>query len=187
MEARGDEAVGWYHSHPVFDARPSQRDNANQCNYQALCERDGAEPWVGAIVAPYDQALPSPASRTRWWVVRKQAGRLQPYAVAVTHDEPVPVDHEVREQARQVLLQQRDDVGRLDLAQVWRSFSAVAQGEPQGGPLSRVDKLMISLRRHLPAGDEPAAQAALEEIRKDVEQIWGVQLGRALPAEPSAP
>lgn len=36
-------------------------DNENQRNYQALC-RDaatGLEPWVGAIVGPYDQGLES--------------------------------------------------------------------------------------------------------------------------------
>lgn len=62
MGERGLIPVGWYHSHPIFEARPSAKDNENQRNYQALC-RDadtGLEPWVGAIVGPYDQALPSP-------------------------------------------------------------------------------------------------------------------------------
>ena len=36
-------------------------DNENQRNYQTLCrhQASGLEPWVGAIVSPYDQALES--------------------------------------------------------------------------------------------------------------------------------
>lgn len=50
-----------YHSHPVFEARPSQKDNENQRNYQALCHDPdtGLAPWVGAIVSPFDPGLPS--------------------------------------------------------------------------------------------------------------------------------
>jgi hypothetical protein len=76
MAAKGLSPVGWYHSHPIFEARPSLKDNENQRNYQALC-RDpdsGLEPWVGAIVGPYDQALPSLAAVARMWVVRGGAG-----------------------------------------------------------------------------------------------------------------
>ena len=62
MDDAGLIPVGWYHSHPVFEPRPSAKDNENQRNYQALC-RDaatGLEPWVGAIVGPYDDRLPTP-------------------------------------------------------------------------------------------------------------------------------
>ncbi|KAJ2005602.1 hypothetical protein GGI04_002178 [Coemansia thaxteri] len=46
--------VGWFHSHPTFDAMPSVRDIHNQHAYQALCRRaaDSVEPFVGAIVSP---------------------------------------------------------------------------------------------------------------------------------------
>ena len=36
MEAKGQTCVGWYHSHPVFEPSPSQKDMDNQRNYQAL-------------------------------------------------------------------------------------------------------------------------------------------------------
>ena len=51
-----------YHSHPVFEARPSQKDNENQRNYQALCHdaSTGLAPWVGVIISPYLPSLPSP-------------------------------------------------------------------------------------------------------------------------------
>ena len=85
LEAAGLIPVGWYHSHPVFQARPSVKDNENQRNYQALCREPvtGLEPWVGAIISPYDQALPTEASDIQFWVV-KQQGRpcdLVPYEI----------------------------------------------------------------------------------------------------------
>jgi hypothetical protein len=59
-----------YHSHPVFAPAPSQKDAENQRNYQALfrCPASGVEPFLGAIVGPWDLQLPSPvrASRRMW-------------------------------------------------------------------------------------------------------------------------
>ena len=47
--------VGWYHSHPVFEASPSVRDIENQRNYQKLfqCERTQLNPFVGAIICTF--------------------------------------------------------------------------------------------------------------------------------------
>lgn len=52
-----------YHSHPVFEPRPSQKDMENQRNYQALFRDSNAnEPFVGLIIGPYDVAMLGPAS-----------------------------------------------------------------------------------------------------------------------------
>ena len=55
-----------YHSHPIFAPKPSQKDNENQRNYQALfrCDKTRLEPFVGAIVGPYDLQLPTQVSTT---------------------------------------------------------------------------------------------------------------------------
>ena len=86
MSAAGMVPVGWYHSHPIFEPRPSAKDNENQRNYQALCrlEPSGLEPWVGAIVSPYDQALPTSQSGLQFWVVRQRERSLTPYHVRVS-------------------------------------------------------------------------------------------------------
>lgn len=42
--------VGWYHSHPTFAPKPSNRDIENQFNWQT---NFGDQPFVGFIVAPY--------------------------------------------------------------------------------------------------------------------------------------
>ncbi|KND05014.1 uncharacterized protein SPPG_00695 [Spizellomyces punctatus DAOM BR117] len=55
FSAKGYDVVGWYHSHPTFDPIPSIRDIENQIAYQTLFQRhDGVEPFIGAIVTPYD-------------------------------------------------------------------------------------------------------------------------------------
>lgn len=77
IEERHLQVVGWYHSHPTFIPDPSLVDIENQRNYQVLC-RDGhdenlphlsSEPFVGAIVGPYDPALPGSASVINWFHV----------------------------------------------------------------------------------------------------------------------
>jgi hypothetical protein len=74
--------VGWYHSHPTFDPSPSLRDIETQSAHQTLfrCSSsninsgggfgDGfVEPFVGAIVAPFDLAWKETASRIVWMQV----------------------------------------------------------------------------------------------------------------------
>ncbi|KAK4536539.1 hypothetical protein CDCA_CDCA08G2564 [Cyanidium caldarium] len=75
IEASGLEVVGWYHSHPTFRPDPSVRDVENQRNYQRQFEGErAAAPFVGAIVSPYDMALPTACSRIRWFHVGIRAG-----------------------------------------------------------------------------------------------------------------
>ncbi|KAJ1956665.1 hypothetical protein EC988_001229 [Linderina pennispora] len=50
--ARGMQVVGWFHSHPTFEATPSVRDIHNQHAYQVLCRQSDIEPFVGLIVSP---------------------------------------------------------------------------------------------------------------------------------------
>lgn len=78
IEERNLKVVGWYHSHPTFIPDPSLIDIENQRNYQLLC-RDNhhheeighvtLEPFVGAIVGPYDPALPGSSSVINWFHV----------------------------------------------------------------------------------------------------------------------
>lgn len=58
VHAKGMRVVGWYHSHPdeTFTTEPSRVDIENQRNYQHLVYKD--EPFVAAIIAPYNEDLP---------------------------------------------------------------------------------------------------------------------------------
>lgn len=47
MEDRGQVVVGWYHSHPVFEARPSQKGERRASAGLLMAGR-----WIGACGAP---------------------------------------------------------------------------------------------------------------------------------------
>eukprot|EP01135_Chromosphaera_perkinsii_P000566 Nk52_evm28s123 gene=Nk52_evmTU28s123 len=63
--------VGWYHSHPTFKPIPSVRDCENQNNYQILFSdaETKKQPFVGAIVGPYDVGMPTEESIFTWYYV----------------------------------------------------------------------------------------------------------------------
>ena len=67
MLAKDYQVVGWYHSHPVSEAKPSQSDILSQKKYQdAVRTKDmSAEPCVGVIVSKSDDPIPS-AYFVRW-------------------------------------------------------------------------------------------------------------------------
>lgn len=52
IDSRGQELIGWYHSHPFFEANPSQIDIKNHANYQKMFQASN-KPFIAAISAPY--------------------------------------------------------------------------------------------------------------------------------------
>jgi SHAQKYF class myb-like DNA-binding protein len=182
MEERGLVPVGWYHSHPVFEPRPSAKDNENQRNYQALC-RDvstGLEPWVGAIVGPYDQQLPTAASRTQLWVVRQQMRELAAFNVKhtrTTDSAAVPaVGSDVEVQLLTALEQGIEDASRVDPTAVWRPYSRLIQGTADGGPLTNGEKLQLAMRVHLPRDQPVAVEEFLKRLRGFFKEKWDVEV-----------
>lgn len=74
--------VGWYHSHPDarFTVEPSRVDIANQSNYQQLLFKDA--PFVGAIVAPYNEDLPDHNPDVQFFSVHEEKTPLKlPFSV----------------------------------------------------------------------------------------------------------
>ena len=53
MAAKDFQLVGWYHSHPVSEPKPSQSDILSQKKYQDTV------PCVGIIVSKYDDPVPN--------------------------------------------------------------------------------------------------------------------------------
>ena len=52
MAEKGLELVGWYHSHPFSEPKPSQSDVLAQRSYQEALRRDTMEePCVGFIIS----------------------------------------------------------------------------------------------------------------------------------------
>ncbi|KAK9816984.1 hypothetical protein WJX72_007805 [[Myrmecia] bisecta] len=188
MEQRGLHSVGWYHSHPVFAPRPSQKDNENQRNYQALfrCEKSKLEPFLGAIVGPYDTQLPTQASALTWFVVQTKAGELTPFSIrhSVKALEGLPGEY-LEAQLHRVADMFREDYGRVDLSAMWRPFTRFLDGQPEGPPCSKLAKLQAALRCHLPKDQRQSggADALLARLARHLQTTWGLDLGCKADAE----
>ncbi|KAJ1723423.1 hypothetical protein LPJ53_002233 [Coemansia erecta] len=125
MEA-GLRVVGWYHSHPTFRPDPSIIDIENQTAYQKLFRDNGSaeEPFVGAIVGPYDPELPGPVSVFNWFYVGRSAvDRGHPKRLVVD----TSCDAELPKEEHGVLLQLLDSAHQMKhhalLEEAWRPSS----------------------------------------------------------------
>ncbi|KAI7828462.1 hypothetical protein BX661DRAFT_142767 [Kickxella alabastrina] len=122
----GLRVVGWYHSHPTFRPDPSIIDIENQTAYQALFRdnESSEEPFVGAIVGPYDSELPGPVSVFNWFYVGKSAvdrGHPKRLMVETMPDKGLPATEQ------HILLQLLDNARELKnhavLEEAWRPSS----------------------------------------------------------------
>ncbi|KAJ2747627.1 hypothetical protein GGI20_000276 [Coemansia sp. BCRC 34301] len=126
IKGAGLRVVGWYHSHPTFRPDPSIIDIDNQTAYQKLFrDNDSAEePFVGAIVGPYDPELPGPVSVFNWFYVgRSVVDRGLPKRLVV---EPAP-DFMLPVEEREMLLHLLDTACHHQhcaaLEEAWRPSS----------------------------------------------------------------
>ncbi|KAJ2842181.1 hypothetical protein IWW36_006001, partial [Coemansia brasiliensis] len=95
----GLRVVGWYHSHPTFRPDPSIIDIENQTAYQSLFRdnESSEEPFVGAIVGPYDPKLPGPVSVFNWFYVGRSAidrGHPKRLVVETVPDSSLPTSEQ---------------------------------------------------------------------------------------------
>ncbi len=56
------EVVGWYHSHPAFQAEPSVTDIQNQQTHQEVFTKDTETPFLGVIVGVHGLSPADPRS-----------------------------------------------------------------------------------------------------------------------------
>ncbi len=56
------EIVGWYHSHPAFQAEPSVTDIQNQQTHQDVFAKDTETPFLGVIVGVHGLSPTDPRS-----------------------------------------------------------------------------------------------------------------------------
>jgi len=180
MAKEGLVAVGWYHSHPKFEARPSNKDNENQRNHQAHVgsgHKPGFEPWIGVIVGPYDEQLPTPASQIRAWVVRTQNKSSVPYNIKYKRQpEKATVTPELMGRIESCFECLVGDPGRLDLQELWRPFTFIKQGLPDGEAMKRSDKLRAALVHHLDVQNEEAVAKFHDAVNGLFEKHWGTKI-----------
>ncbi|TPX60680.1 hypothetical protein PhCBS80983_g01635 [Powellomyces hirtus] len=146
FSAKGYDVVGWYHSHPTFDPIPSIRDIENQTTYQTLFQRgNGVEPFIGAIVTPYDaRHAADRKSRFGWLSISHSWNSLNeyrlPYACNVTVSGSEALTGELFNQLSQLLRDYRTHEHRVDLM---KPFA------PRHDPIfTRLDKLIHSVESH---------------------------------------
>ena len=80
----GLKIVGWYHSHPTFSANPTTIDIYNQAigqNAHQEAEKEVNdvsifEPYVGAIICPFDVKRKRETSEIVWYFVEHAAGSV---------------------------------------------------------------------------------------------------------------
>ncbi|KAJ2608768.1 hypothetical protein EV177_004797, partial [Coemansia sp. RSA 1804] len=151
----GLRVVGWYHSHPTFRPDPSIIDIENQTAYQKLFRDSGSaeEPFVGAIVGPYDAQLPGPISVLNWFYVGRSAiDRGHPKRLMV---ERRP-DQSMSSEEREILL------GLVDTASSLEHHAALEEAWRPSSTELRLLKMMVSLTHRMPWLVEPKDDVSIE-------------------------
>ncbi|KAI9506113.1 hypothetical protein BX070DRAFT_187140 [Coemansia spiralis] len=139
----GLRVVGWYHSHPTFRPDPSIIDIENQTAYQALFRdsESSEEPFVGAIVGPYDAELPGPISVLNWFYVgRAGVDRGHPKRLMV-ETEP---DKSLSLEEQEILL------NLLDSARSLKHHAALEEAWRPSSTELRSLKMAVSLAHRMP-------------------------------------
>ncbi|KAJ1821391.1 hypothetical protein LPJ60_002636 [Coemansia sp. RSA 2675] len=134
--------VGWFHSHPTFDAMPSVRDIHNQHAYQALCRRaaDSVEPFVGFIVSPPGAAggAYGVSDISVFYVVADGSPEGVPYQLPYVVTSRDAVSTEAVDEMALLVERHAAMEHRVDLARRFRRSEA----------MTLLEKLVISMRSH---------------------------------------
>ncbi len=76
----------------------------------------------------------------------------------------------------------------MDLSEQWRPYSRLRAQQPEGPPLTKIQKLRESLAAHLPAAQHPVEVASfLDRVQQQIAQRWRVSLPAPPPVMPTLP
>ncbi|KAF8982766.1 hypothetical protein BGZ46_000681 [Entomortierella lignicola] len=143
IEKRNMRIVGWYHSHPTFTPDPSLVDIENQTSYQSLFKDDSVneEPFVGAIVGPYDERLPGLSSVINWFYI-SQSPQERGHPKRLLYDliEDSELTEEETNSWTKLFDEYRDSSERTNFKEQWR------QEESE----TKLQKMLVSLGRRMP-------------------------------------
>ncbi|KAG0233559.1 hypothetical protein BGW42_007394 [Actinomortierella wolfii] len=143
IEKRNMRIVGWYHSHPTFTPDPSLVDIENQTSYQRLFKDEAMneEPFVGAIIGPYDPRLPGLSSVINWFYISQWSQeRGHPKRLIYDLIEDTCLPEEEASHWLKLIDEYRNSPERVNFNEQWR------QGESE----TNLQKLLVSLGRRMP-------------------------------------
>ncbi|TPX44854.1 hypothetical protein SeLEV6574_g04262 [Synchytrium endobioticum] len=171
LAAKNLVVVGWYHSHPTFEPKPSVRDLENQGAYQTLFRHeDGSEPFVGAIVAPYMPSNASNVSVVTWMAVDERPANSTfrlPFVVNPTTVQSSRITDEDIIKVQQLVNDYKDRKDCVDLAAVYRqTASATCNGDTGvavAPHVTKLDKVMESITSYF--GCDGLDQAGLDRVK----------------------
>ncbi|TPX33095.1 hypothetical protein SmJEL517_g03946 [Synchytrium microbalum] len=167
LAAKNLVVVGWYHSHPTFEPKPSVRDLENQGAYQTLFRHaDGSEPFIGAIVTPFLLSNPSNVSIIRWMAVdeRPQNSTFRlPFLLNPTTTTTTKITEDDVLKVKGLFKDYRDRSDHVDLNAPYRQTDMDALTTVG---TSKLDKLMESCASHF---GEDADEEALRRVRACLE------------------
>ncbi|KAF9350764.1 hypothetical protein BGX34_001005 [Mortierella sp. NVP85] len=143
IEKRNMRIVGWYHSHPTFTPDPSMVDIENQTSYQSLFKDEAMneEPFVGAIVGPYDERLPGMSSVINWFYISQspqERGHPKRLLYDLIEDSELP--EEEATSWTKLFDEYRNSPERTNFKEQWR------QDESE----TKLQKMLVSLGRRMP-------------------------------------
>ncbi|KAF9430711.1 Myb-like, SWIRM and MPN domains 1 [Podila epigama] len=175
FSSKGFVVVGWYHSHPTFEPTPSIRDIENQTDYQTMFRRHelGVEPFVGAIVSPFDPRNLSYLSEFQFLSVSEEFDenlncRL-PYCYLQEITRTNEISVSVFMQVSDLVRYYRTYDQRVDLSQPLR----------KGETITKLEKLLRSLSKHIFV-DETIGRAFLSKVQELVVKGFKINLDRPL-------
>eukprot|EP01102_Stenamoeba_stenopodia_P000573 TRINITY_DN1055_c0_g1_i3.p1 TRINITY_DN1055_c0_g1~~TRINITY_DN1055_c0_g1_i3.p1 ORF type:complete len:385 (-),score=98.96 TRINITY_DN1055_c0_g1_i3:126-1280(-) len=156
IKGQGMQVVGWYHSHPLFQPDPSVRDIQTQKTYQHLFrdEKSGANCFVGAIDATYDNRVPTLESIFNWFFTREENGKDIPFCFSYEIVEDETVSEQLSQKMVELVKDYTTKDALIDLDMQWKEVPAVGSADGSNGDhtvrYTFKDKMRASLESRMP-------------------------------------
>eukprot|EP00884_Botryococcus_braunii_P019406 jgi/Botrbrau1/6149/Bobra.331_2s0039.1 len=180
--------VGWYHSHPQFPAMPSLIDLYNQVNQQHAhrSTEHECEPFIGAIVGPYDRGLRDPCSEVCWYFVKHELGRVPQQGAHELQDNPafLPMALQVETYDGEMADTESWPISQADIEGLAKRYAGqptrAEMDELWRGPVARLDKLKSSLSCRMPSSRPPnLVKEFLANLDAVIRTNWAVLASKA--------
>ncbi|PRP78187.1 histone H2A deubiquitinase MYSM1 [Planoprotostelium fungivorum] len=141
LERKGMQVIGWYHSHVTWTPDPSLRDIETQSAWQRLLSISDVQPFVAAILSPYDSTMGTDVSAIQWfWVNHDTPRGTLPMSVHVSDYFSALSDDDIH-MMKEIGVKSRGSGSGIDFNSTWRAVD--------GREWTKMEKLLYSLDNRL--------------------------------------